>query len=72
MQTPTEKNWEKVKKEIVATKKKYTKKKTTKTPPGTKLRHDYHYQHFETVREQLLDAGFRLAATLNAIFDPAD
>ena len=43
-----------------------------KTPQGTRLGYVYHYQHFETVREQLLDAGLRLAATLNAIFDPAD
>ena len=43
-----------------------------KTPQGTRLGYVYHYQHFETVREQLLDGGLRLAATLNAIFDPAD
>ena len=43
-----------------------------KTPEGTRLGYVYHYQHFQTVREQLLDAGLRLAATLNAIFDPAD
>ena len=43
-----------------------------KTPEGTRLGYVYHYQYFQTVREQLLDAGLRLAATLNAIFDPAD
>ena len=43
-----------------------------KTPEGTRLGYVYHYQRFQTVREQLLDAGLRLAATLNAIFDPAD
>jgi hypothetical protein len=42
-----------------------------KTPQGARLGYVYHYQNFETVREQLLDAGLRLAATLNAIFDPA-
>jgi hypothetical protein len=41
-----------------------------KTPQGTRLGYVYHYQNFETVRKQLLDAGLRLAATLNAIFDP--
>ena len=43
-----------------------------KTPQGTRLGYVYHYQNFETVCEQLLDAGLRLAATLNAIFDSAD
>jgi hypothetical protein len=42
-----------------------------KTPQGARIGYVYHYQNFETVREQLLDAGLRLAATLNAIFDPA-
>ena len=42
-----------------------------KTPQGSRLGYVYHYQNFETVRKQLLDAGLRLAATLNAIFDPA-
>ena len=40
------------------------------TPKGSRLGYVYHYQNFETVRKQLLDAGLRLAATLNAIFDP--
>ena len=43
-----------------------------KTPQGTRLGYVYHYQNFETVRKQLLDAGLRLAATLNTIFDPVD
>ena len=42
-----------------------------KTPQGSRLGYVYHYQNFETVRKQLLDAGLRLAVTLNAIFDPA-
>ena len=42
-----------------------------KTPQGSRLGYVYHYQNFETVRKQLLDAGLRLAATLNTIFDPA-
>ena len=40
------------------------------TPKGAGLGYVYHYQNFETVRKQLLAAGLRLAATLNAIFDP--
>ena len=40
------------------------------TPKGARLGYVYHYQNFETVRKQLLDAGLRLAASLNAIFDP--
>ncbi len=40
------------------------------TPANAKLGYVYHYQHFETVRQQLLVAGLRLAATLNMIFDP--
>lgn len=32
----------------------------------------YHYQYFGKVRVRLLDAGLRLAATLNAIFDSSD
>jgi hypothetical protein len=43
-----------------------------KTPQGTRLGYVYHYQNFETVRKQLLDAGLRLAATLNTIFDLAE
>jgi hypothetical protein len=43
-----------------------------KTHQGTSLGYVYHYKNFETVRKQLLDAGLRLAATLNTIFDPAD
>jgi hypothetical protein len=43
-----------------------------KTPQGSRLGYVYHYQNFETVRTQLLDAGLRLAATLNTIFDPAE
>lgn len=42
------------------------------TPKGARLGYVYHYQNFETVRKQLLDAGLRLAATLNAIFDTED
>ena len=42
-----------------------------KTPQGSRLGYVYHYHNFETVRKQLLDAGLRLAATLNTIFDPA-
>lgn len=40
------------------------------TPENASLGFVYHYQHFETVRQQLLAAGLRLAATLNMIFDP--
>ena len=40
------------------------------TPKVARLGYVYHYQNFETVRKQLLAAGLRLAATLNAIFDP--
>jgi hypothetical protein len=43
-----------------------------KTPQGSRLGYVYHYQNFETVCTQLLDAGLRLAATLNTIFDPAE
>lgn len=43
-----------------------------KTPQGSRLGYVYHYQNFETVRTQLLDAGLRLAATLNSIFDPGE
>lgn len=43
-----------------------------KTPQGSRLGYVYHYQNFETVRTHLLDAGLRLAATLNTIFDPAE
>ena len=39
------------------------------TPMHASLGYVYHYQYFETVRGRLLDAGLRLAATLNAIFD---
>ena len=42
-----------------------------KTHKGARLGYVYHYQNFETVRKQLLAAGLRLAATLNAIFDPS-
>ncbi len=40
------------------------------TPENATLGYSYHYQHFDTVRKRLLHAGLRLAATLNAIFDP--
>ena len=40
------------------------------TPTNASLGYIYHYQHFDTVRLRLLKAGLRLAATLNAIFDP--
>lgn len=42
------------------------------TPIHASLGYVYHYQYFDKVRVRLLDAGLRLAATLNAIFDPAD
>lgn len=42
-----------------------------KTPADAQLGYVYHYQNFDTVRDRLLHAGLRLAATLNAIFDPA-
>ena len=42
------------------------------TPMNASLGYTYHYQYFETVRVRLLQAGLRLAATLNAIFDSPD
>lgn len=42
------------------------------TPEHAALGYVYHYQHFDTVRARLLEAGLRLAATLNTIFDSAD
>ena len=42
------------------------------TPMHASLGYVYHYQYFDTVRVRLLDAGLRLAATLNAIFDSPD
>lgn len=41
------------------------------TPQESQLGYEYHYRHFSLVRQRLLEAGLRLAATLNAIFDPA-
>ena len=43
-----------------------------KTPAGASLEYVYHYQNFDTVRKRLLEAGLRLAATLNMIFDPSN
>lgn len=40
------------------------------TPADSSLGYTYHYANFDTVRRRLLEAGLRLAATLNAIFDP--
>ena len=40
------------------------------TPKKATLGYVYHYQHFDIVRKRLRAAGLRLAATLNAIFDP--
>lgn len=42
------------------------------TPINADLGYEYHYQHFKTVRIRLVEAGLRLAATLNAIFDSAN
>ena len=42
------------------------------TPINADLGYVYHYQYFKTVRIRLLEAGLRLAATLNAIFDSAN
>ena len=42
------------------------------TPINADLGYEYHYQHFKAVRIRLLEAGLRLAATLNAIFDSAN
>lgn len=40
----------------------------TTAQPGQKLSYDYMYDNFETVKEQLLKGGVRLAKVLNEIF----